>query len=268
MPAKDVDWLTIFLYFVILVLTMMLPMRLSNVTISLERWITFTVFFQYGLFAELIFMQIAMILLLFTGKTSTPIFQRFLINSSMFTVVSISSAVVFHAVGGKIGMLDFSAVVLFGAIYAITYMLMNSIMLKLFFKMMSGKYTVWSRGTAWDYATTMIVFPFSICLYYLNIYFGNKSILLCGIPFLFILYIVRIYHRSDNLNDKLSSASIIGRELADRLLFEDVLRTFIVKLQSVVSYDHAYVLDLRSEKHLVLLMASENDIVSKIIPHP
>lgn len=263
MPAMHIDWLTITLYFLILVLTMLLPMRLSNISISLERWITFTVFFQYGVFAELIFMQIAMILLLFTGKTSTPTFQRFLINSSMFTIVSISSAVVFRAVGGKIGTLDFSSVVLFGAIYAITYMLMNSIMLKLFFRMVSRKYIIWSEGMVWDYLTTLIVFPFSICLYYLNIYFGNKSILLCGIPFIFILYVVKIYHQSNNLNDKLSSASVIGRELADRLGFEDVIRTFIVKLKDVVSYDHAYVLDLRSEKHLVLLMGSENDIVSE-----
>lgn len=263
MPAKDINWITIFLYFVILIITMMLPMRLSNITISLERWITFTVFFQYGLFAEVIFMQMAMILLLFTGKTSTPTFQRFLINSSMFTIVSISSALVFHTVGGEIGSVDFSSIVLFGVIYAITYMLMNSILLKLFFTMMSQKFTIRSRGTVWDYLTTMIVFPFSISLYYLNIYFGNKSILLCGIPFLLILYIIRIYHQSDNLNDKLSSASVIGRELADRLGFEDVIRTFIVKLQNVVSYDHAYVLDLRSETHLIMLMGSENDVVSK-----
>lgn len=262
MPVIDVDWLTISLYLVILLLTMMLPVRLTNITISLERWITFTVFFQYGLFAELIFMQVAMILLLFTGKTYLPTAQRFLINSSMFAIVSVVSALVFYSVGGEVGTVDFTSIVVFGAIYAITYMSVNSLLLKVFFAITSEKFTILSRGTLWDYLTTMLVFPFSITLYYLNLYFGNKSILLCGIPFLFILLIIRMYHRSDNLNDKLSSASVIGRELADRLGFEDVVKTFIVKLQKVVSYNQAYVLDLRSEKHLLMLMGSENDVVS------
>lgn len=263
MPSKEIDWVTISLYFLILLMIMMNPMRISNITVSLERWITFAVFFQFGVFAEMVFVQIAMIALLFTGKTSTPTFQRFMVNSSMFATVSIISGLVFHAVGGEIGMLDFSSVVLLGFIYAATYMLMNSILLKVFFAIMSRSFVIWSRGTIWDYLTTMIVLPFSITLYYLDVHFGIKSILLCGIPFMFTLYIVRIYYQSDNLNDKLSSASVIGRELADRLGFEDVIRTFIINLKDVVSYDHAYVLDLRSDKHLVLLMASENDVLSK-----
>lgn len=267
MPVIEVDWVTISLYLVILLLTMMLPVQLTNITISLERWITFTVFFQYGLFAELIFMQVAMILLLFTGKTSLPTAQRFLINSSMFAIVSVLSALVFFAMGGEVGTVDFTSIVVFGAIYAITYMLVNSLLLKVFFAITSEKFTIWSRGTLWDYLTTLLVFPSSVSLYYLNLHFGNKSILLCGIPFLFILLIIRMYHRSDNLNEKLSSASVIGRELADRLGFEDVVKTFIVKLQNVVSYDQAYVLDLRSGTHLITLMGSENAVVSKKVDH-
>lgn len=160
-------------------------------------------------------------------------------------------------------MLDFSSLILSGAIYAITYMVMNSLILKLFLVIMSRKYAIWSKVTAWDYSITMLVFPFSISLYYLNTYFGNTSILLCGTPFLVILYVIRIYHQSDKLNDKLSSATVIGRELSDRLGFEDVIRTFIVNLRNVVSYDYAYVLDLQAGTHLVMLMGSENNVVSK-----
>lgn len=267
MPSKDYEWVTLALYVAILIITMMMPVRLSNTTISLERWVTFTIFFQYGVFAELVFMQIAMIILLFSGKTSTPTAQRFLINSTMFAIISIVSGVIFHLVGGEIGMLDFASIALFGTIYAVTYMVLNSLFMKLFFMLMSRKYAIWGRVTAWDYLTTMLVFPFSITLYYLNMYFDNKSILLCGIPFLFILYIIRMYHRSDKLNDKLSSATVIGRELADRLGFEDIIRTFIGNLRNVVSYDHAYVMDLQAGTHLVMLMGSEKNVVSKDIDH-
>ena len=63
--------------------------------------------------------------------------------------------------------------------------------------------------------------------------------------FILVLLIARMYNRSDNLNDKLSSAGIIRHELADRLGFEAVIRTFIEILKDVILYDNAYVLDLR-----------------------
>lgn len=263
-PSKVMDWPSLLLYFFILIVTMAMPIHVSHMRISLERWITFIVFFQYGVFAELVFTQVAMILLLFNGKGKPPILHRFLVNSIMFTIVSNVSGLIFHAFSGGIGMmLDFHQLLILGSLYAISYMVLNSVLVQLYFTWMRAGILIWTNGTMWDYIVTMIVLPFSISLYYLNIHFGNKSILLIGIPLLLIIYIIRLYHRSDDLNAKLSSASVIGRELADRLGFEDVIRTFIVKLRDVVSYDQAYVFDLKSGKHLVPLMGSENGVVTK-----
>jgi len=262
-PSIEVEWLNMSILFALLFVTMTMPLQLENITVSFERWITFTIFFQYGVFAELAFTQIAMLILVLSQKSDLPLMHRFFVNSLIFTLISLASGTLFHYAGGVIGSADFLNICLFGLIYAISYSLINSVLMQVYLYFELGIYSFKEKFVVWDFASTMLLFPFSISLYFLNEEFGNNAILLIGIPFLLVLLIARMYHRSDNLNDKLSSAGIIGRELAERLGFEDVIRTFIGKLKDVVPYDNAYVLDLRYGEHLVTLMASENGVITK-----
>lgn len=262
-PSIKIEWLNLSILFALLFVTMTMPLQLKNITVSFERWITFTIFFQYGVFAELVFTQIAMLILVFSQKSDLPHMHRFFVNSLIFTLISLASGTLFHYAGGEVGSTDFLNICLFGLIYAISYSLINSVLMQVYLYFELGIYSFKEKFVVWDFASTMLLFPFSISLYFLNGQFGNNAILLIGIPFLLVLLIARLYHRSDNLNDKLSSAGIIGRELAERLGFEDVIRTFIGKLKDVVPYDNAYVLDLRNGEHLITLMASENGIITK-----
>ncbi|CAM3109502.1 GGDEF domain-containing protein [Filibacter tadaridae] len=262
-PSLPIDWENVIFLFAILFITMFLPFKFQNVMISLERWITFTIFFQYGLFTELIFTQLAMFLLLFGSKTDTPALHRFFINSLIFTLVSFISGYIFHYMGGVIGSLDFFHISLFGLLYAVSYTVLNSIIMQLYLYFEFGVFTFWEKHIAWDFLVTMLLLPFAIALYFLYEHLGNKAIILTGIPFLIILLIGKMYNQSDNLNGKLSSASSVGRKLADQLRVDDVIKTFIEKLKDVVSYENAYVLDLRSGEHLYLLMSSENGLISQ-----
>lgn len=262
-PSIEIEWLNLGVLFALLFVTMTMPLQLKNITVSFERWITFTIFFQYGVFAELIFTQIAMLILVFSQKSDLPPMHRFFVNSLIFTLISLASGTLFHYAGGVIGSTDFLNICIFGLIYATSYSLINSVLMQIYLYLELGIYSFKEKFIVWDFATTMMLFPFSISLYFLYEHFGNNSILLIGIPFLLVLLIARMYNQSANLNVKLSSAGIIGRELAERLGFEDVIRTFIGKLKDVVPYDNAYVLDLRNGEHLITLMASENGIITK-----
>ncbi len=96
--------------------------------------------------------------------------------------------------------------------------------------------------------------PFGIALYFLNEHLSNKSLLLIGIPFIIVLIVLKMFNSSDTMHDQLSSAATIGHELADQLLFDEVIETFLTKLKDVVPYDNAYVVDLRSGINLIPLM--------------
>lgn len=261
--SPEINWLNLLILFALLVITMTVPLKLNEMSVSLERWITFTVFFQYGVFAEMLFTQIAMFLLLFTRKSDLPPVYRFLVNSLIFTPVSLLSATIFHYAGGVTGSLDFVSICFFGLIYAISYSVLNSLIMQVYLAFETGMFTIREKYIVWDFVSTMLLLPFSIALYFLSEYFGNNAVLLIGVPFILVLFIAKKYNQSDNLNDKLSSASIIGHELADQLGFDDVMKTFISKLKDVVPYESAYVLDLRAGKQLVTLMASENGLMSK-----
>jgi len=240
---------------------MLLPLQFQNVTISLERWLTLTIFFQYGVFAEFLFIQLAVVIILFIEKTALPLTHKFFVNSTIFSIISVVSGFVFHYAGGVIGTLDFSNILLFGLLYAFTYTVLNNLLLKIYFHFNWRVYSLRSKGAVWDYISTIILLPFSIALYFLHAHLNNKSIILVGIPFLIVLLILRMYNNSNNLNEQLTHAGKIGHELADRLLFGEVIQTFLEMLRGVVPYDYAYVVDLRRGGKLIPLMASESGII-------
>lgn len=262
-PSRELDWANILLLFAIMFLTMLLPLQFQTVTISLERWVTLTIFFQYGVFTELVFIQVAMFIILFTEKSSLPLTHKFFVNSTIFTILSIVSGFVFHYAGGTIGSLNFSDVFLFGLLYAASYSLLNNILLKVYFLFNARIYSLRSKGALWDYISTLIMVPFSISLYFLHEHLDNKSLLLIGIPFIIVLVVLRMYNTSNTLNDQLSHAGEIGHELADRLLFDEVIETFLEKLKDVVPFGDAYVVDLRGGKKLIPLMGSESGVITK-----
>ena len=262
-PSRELDWTNILILFAIMFLTMLIPLQFKTVTISLERWVTLTVFFQYGVFTELVFIQVAMFILLFTEKSALPLTHKFFVNSSIFVIISLVSGFVFHYAGGVIGTLDFSDIFLFGLLYAMSYSFLNSVLLKVYFYFNSRIFSLRSQGALWDYISTAIMLPFSISLYFLQEHLGNKSLLLVGIPFLIVLIVLKMYNTSNTLNEQLSNAGDIGHELADRLLFDEVIQTFLVKLNDAVPFCNAYVVDLRGGSKLIPLMGSELGAIRK-----
>jgi len=71
-PSGALDWENLAFLGAILFVTMILPLHIQHINISLERWITFTVFLQYGVFAELVIMQLAVIILILSTKSPVP----------------------------------------------------------------------------------------------------------------------------------------------------------------------------------------------------
>lgn len=264
-PITDIDWLYIVSLLFIMCATMLLPVQFEEVSITLERWIIIAVFLQYGMFAEFIFIQIAMFTLSFSAKTSLPMSHRFFTNSIIFSLTSLISAFVFTLVGGTNDLTHFSDVIFYGFIYASTYTFVNNALLKVYFKLDGQSYSLFSKGAMWDYISNMVMFPVGVSLYILHGSIGNKSILLVGIPLVALIIAIRLYSESNDRQVQLAYAAEIGRDLAKQLLFVEVLRTYLEKLEGIVSFKSGYVIDLRSEKSLIPLMSIESgEIIEQV----
>lgn len=257
-PISEIDWLYVFLLCLIMCMMMLLPIQIGEISITLERWITLAIFLQYGMFTEFVFSQIAMLILLFSVKTSLPISHKFFMNSIIFSITSLVSAWSFTFLGGEIYSTNFAHVVQYGFLYAAIYSFVNSVLLKFYFKLNGQSFSLFSKGAVWDYLSTLVMVPTSVALYFLNQYIGNKSILLIGIPFLILLLATRRFNDSNTRQNQLESAAHIGRELANQLHFDEVLRVYLRKLSDIISFESGYVVDLRSEKALIPLMSIEH----------
>ncbi|MFD1203989.1 GGDEF domain-containing protein [Sporosarcina contaminans] len=256
-PTGQMNYVNLSINLLILIAIMMLPIAFDNVTITLERWVIFTVFFNYGILAEMIFMQVAMLVLLFTQTTNLSKVFRFSVNSIIFAIVSLVSGSVYYLVGGTPLFENIGLFALTGFIYASLYSIINSLLLFLYFKFRKLKTTDFRKAARWDYISSMLLLPFAISFCLLLQLYGNKAFFLIGIPFLIVLLVTRKFLKSDQLQDVLSSAAAIGHQLSDQLLVDDVLQTFTGKLRNVVPYESAYIVDLRIGENLKLLTAIE-----------
>jgi len=263
LPSLEIEWSNMILLVAIVFATMLLPIKFGKINFSLERWIAFVIFLQYGAFAQLIFMQIAIVILLFTRINASPFILRFIVNSTIFSIVSIVSATFFYLAGGEIGSLVFLNILIFALLYALTYTFFNITLYKFYVTLIKEKDSLFPHDALWDYFATLVILPFSVGLYFLQEFIGNKSIILVAIPFLILLFVARKYNNSNELNDKLQYASDIGRKLADQLFFDEVMETFLIKLKNVIHYDNAYVIDYVRDEKLFPLMGYENESIIK-----
>lgn len=259
-PSQSYNYVDMAIFLAILVTTLMISISLDNVSITLERWVIFSLFFQYGIVAEMIFMQIAMFVLLFTMKSSTPKGFRFATNSINYAVVSILSATLFYAVGGSLQEMTLGNFLLAGFLYASAYSLINSVLIFLLFNWLKLKTPRMRKIVSWDYISTILLLPFAITFCLLMQKFGSTAFLLIGVPFILVLLVTSNYMKSNNLNEVLASSTVIGHQLADSLRVEDVLITFIDKIRGVIPYESAYIIDLRVGGNLVLLACKEGEV--------
>lgn len=260
-PIVAIDWLYVLLLFSIMCVVMALPVQVEEVSIPLERWITIAIFLRYGMLVEFVFIQLALIVLLFSTQTSFPTSHRFFVNSINFSVTSLISALLFKLFGGEVHSLQFLHVVFYGFLYGTVYSLVYNSLLKLYFVLAKKRRALFLRAALWDFVSTLVMVPMSIALYFLNEYVGDKSILLIGIPLLVLLIAIHRYNESNTRQKQLSYATEIGRELANKLLFSEVMQAYLEKLRGVVRFEKGYVVDLRSEKSLIPLMSIENGTI-------
>ncbi|MEK3934047.1 sensor domain-containing diguanylate cyclase [Sporosarcina sp. FSL W7-1349] len=256
-PTRAIDSVTFLLILATLIFLALFPIHVDEIKITLDRWVVFAVFFLHGAFVELIMMQIALVFLQWRTKSAIPPLQRFFINSTMFAVISVVSASAFRLGEGTPGLSEYGTLVMAGILYAVVYSLMNSALFLAFSKLAGRPIRAMKRAVAWDFLLTMLSLPLAVSFCILAARLGNIAIFLTGIPSVLILLVVQLYHKSDRLQAKLSSATEIGHELADRLVTEEVFKTFIRKLRDVLEYDQAYLFDFHHQKKRTFIYSTD-----------
>ncbi|QBP40756.1 sensor domain-containing diguanylate cyclase [Paenisporosarcina antarctica] len=259
-PPGQIDWPILLGFTALAVLTTYFPFKVAGTTIFLVQWINLAIFLKYGVFLEMLVMQLAIIPLAFRLKISYSDFYRALFNSFMFFMVSIISGISVILIGYQVGSTELKDIILFGFIYQIINMFTNHVILYLYLVVTRQENEgFFGTDTLWDYAGLVVTFPFGIMLYLLNVHVGPIAFLLLGVPFLMITFLVRMYSNSTRVNDDLNQATEIGHKLADVVSSDAIIDLFLTKINKMLPVDYSYIIDIK-EGNMMFLKAMEKNI--------
>ncbi len=235
------------------------PMIINNSPIFFIQWVSLAVFLTYGLFVEVIFMQIAVTILFIRIKLPKESWYRFPLNWAMFFLVSVLSGVVYYALGGAHGIdiVSNPTNLLLAIIYALTYFVLNHVFITAISFILHGNRAIFDQAFIWEAVTTTLTIPIGLILYILYREVGLISIIFVGIPFASLSVILNLYHSSNKVNKYLQQAGEIGHELAERLQVVEVLDLFLQRLTEMFPADFAYILDVVEDKELHVIRSVE-----------
>ncbi|CAM3109483.1 sensor domain-containing diguanylate cyclase [Filibacter tadaridae] len=242
-PPTEVNWLSIAFFIVFGFLTVRFPIIRNGTPVFLVLWLTIPAFLLYGIFTEMIIMQIALLATLFNTSNKNPISIRFYLNSLVFFFLSISAAWVFRLVGGEIGSDEFWPLILAVFCYQVAHMVFNDIFIKLVAIYKKNSSPLFTKEMIFDYGMIFVILPLSLTQYYLLQFVGIGSFLLLGIPFFFIILVIRLYSNSETINESLQKAGDIGHGLSDMLTEKAVIDRFVIEVADMFDSSFSYLFD-------------------------
>lgn len=265
-PPPEIDLWNITAFTVLAILTALMPLNINGTPMYLVQCVTIAVFLKYGLFAEIILSQLTVLILLFRSRSDEPRHIRLPFNSLMFFVVSAIAGIAYMEFGGEIGSTVITHILIFGLIYEIISILSNHLFLYMDDMFMGVNKSFFSLDTVWDFAITLLVFPYAITLYITEAYIGATALFLLGIPFLMIAGLLRMYSSSEKVNIDLKKAGEIGHQLAARLSTDEVLDQFVIQVTKMFRLDYTYVIDYRDGELQMLRMFENGEFIKNQVP--
>ncbi|WP_079509923.1 sensor domain-containing diguanylate cyclase [Mesobacillus jeotgali] len=256
-PPEDVSVWEVIPFLFLMAVVAAMPMVVNNTPIFLIQWVSLAVFLTYGVFIEMVLMQISVLILLMRLRVQKSDLYRIPLNSLMFFIVSLVSGLLFYALGGSHGnhLAKDPYTYVLGTVYGISNYGVNTIFLLLLQAViLKQKGPYFGKDFIWETVTTLITFPIGFVLFELYLSdMGHYSLLFVGIPFASLSIILSLYYSSGKVNQFLQSAAEIGHQLAERLKADEVVDLFVQKLIEMLPVDYAYILDVVENKELKLI---------------
>ncbi|MFB5194750.1 diguanylate cyclase [Neobacillus sp. KR4-4] len=269
-PQISGQWTDILAFLLLTCVVAAMPIVINNMFIFLIQWVALATFLRFGLFVEIIFAQIAVLVLLLKLRIlrKGELF-RLPLNLNMFFLVSLTSGLVYHGLGGEVGQnfTENSNYLWLAMLYAVVSYAMNQIIVSfnLYF-IYKSKESYFGKDFIVETITTFITFPIGFVLYILYNQVGGLALLFVGIPFVSLSMIFRLYYSSEQINGYLQKAAEIGHQMAERLKVDDVVDLLIQKVSEMLPVDYAYILEVTNNDELQVVRGVEGGVTKHFPP--
>lgn len=265
-PPTIHNWLDAVSLFLLSATAAIFPIIINGTPIFLAQWVTLAAFLSYGLFFEMVMMQLTVLLLMFRLRVGINELHRYAINSIMFFFSSLLSGLLFYALGGAEESISITKLFLLIVCYGLSYFLLNHSFLTLFFRALGIKRSLISEDVLWEALIVTIIVPLGMSLYYLFESMGWIATLLLGIPMLSASLVLKLYNSSEKLNASLQQVVDIGHQLTEKLFVNEVLDIFIQKISQTLPVEYAYILDVNQNELVVIRRVEKGELKSNDIP--
>ncbi|MFF2755070.1 sensor domain-containing diguanylate cyclase [Psychrobacillus sp. NPDC058041] len=262
-PTNSSDWEHYGYFLLLALLSSVFPFFIAGSTIVLVLWVNMAIFLKFGLLAEIISMQLCMFPLVYHMKINRQTLYKYFFNSFMFFSLSVLCGSLVMALGYKIGNLNLKDVVLYGSIYAITYILFNHIILYIREYVCGFNPVLLTKDFYWEVSCLLMTLPFGISLYLFESSIGTTALWLLGIPLISITLLIRMYSNSEKVNADLNKASEFGHQLAERMTGKEILDMFLERLANMFPFDCGYIVD-NMDDGFFILRAMEDGVNKEI----
>ncbi|MBD7983018.1 diguanylate cyclase [Sporosarcina sp. Sa2YVA2] len=253
------------LYTILALLTASLLIKFNGKTVTWTMWITMAVFLQYGLFAEIVISQLALIVVLTVKRSSIPLLKRYFINSSMMLIASFAAAFSFIVVGGEIGTSNFWLALFSLAIYRIVYALVNISLVKTIYKAEGASTYLSAKAVLFEYWNVILLLPMALTLYFLLDIIGNAAFFLIGGTYLVIALLIRQYDKSEQVNTELALAGKIGSDLTSLTDENEIRDKFLEEVNGLFNADLLYLFKSHDDWLEPIRSIEDNRIVDNTI---
>ncbi|RDU36316.1 GGDEF domain-containing protein [Neobacillus piezotolerans] len=263
-PPAGLNAIDVFGFLVLSAVVASMPMVINGIPIFMIQWVSVAVFLRYGVFIEMITVQLSILILLLKLRIPREGMFRLPLNSAMFFIVSFLSGAFYYYLGGTIvpdfkeGMGPFWL----GLAYAAVYYVLNQLILILNQRVIyRSTEPFFGKDFVWETVTTVITLPLGFVLYMLHRDLGIMALLFIGGPFASISLILKMYDSTQHVNEYLQKAAEIGHQLAERVNVNEVTDLFLQKLTEMLPIDYAYVLEIQDNDDINLARRVEDGMV-------
>lgn len=250
------DMTSLLTFFLITILVALFPIQINRTPISLVNSICFAIFIVYGLFVEIIVTQFAILAVLIRLRISKQELYRLPINSLLFLVVSLCSAVAFHIAAplslNNLKIFNYAVFQVF--VYMFVFFIVNQLLLFLIKRFVyQQKEPLLTQGFFFSFIVIGYTLPIGMVLAYLYNVFSIIGVYVMAVPLLAISIILKLYYKSKETNYYLSKVNHLAQQLTGQLSRDDVLDTFLNALPHIFPAHLVAVYDAYSETNFKLI---------------
>lgn len=240
---KPTDLAILLVYLVLLILLESFPIKIGRTCITFGFALSFIVFLKYGLVLEMLMVQVAVIIsAVFVRRIR--VVDVIIFNMAMLIYVSILSAAVYFAAGGKVGfmVIDLPNMTIPILAYGATYFLFNHLLLStsnLFLK--DQRKSPFLRPAIWDGLVFIFSLTFGVLMYIANATFGLLALATFAALFLMVILVIRLYANHRQLNLRIKTVNQMVNRFTSELDLRRVIEAIQSALPDLMEYDYGNV---------------------------